>query len=84
MGYFPNGTAGEMYDEAFCKRCIHHGNCAVMEAHLVHNYAECNNPDSILHMLIPREKGGIHNEQCLMFVERNKTQCSLEGTADES
>lgn len=69
MGYFPNGTAGEMYEAQYCSRCIHDGDCAVMLAHLMHNYAECNKPKSILHLLIPITKDGLDNEQCKMFVE---------------
>lgn len=78
MGYFPNGSAGTDYEAAFCDRCVHQngpdGNsgCAVWLAHLLKNYDECNNEDSILHMLIPIAKSGIDNEQCLMFFERPK------------
>ncbi len=64
-----------MYEEEFCERCVHQpedvneDGCAVLIAHLLHNYEECNNPDSILHILIPRdEKGG--NKQCRMFIPR--------------
>jgi len=73
MGYFPNGTAGEEYEARYCARCQHEYDaegrgCAVWDAHLLHNYDECNKPDSILHLLIPRK--GIDNERCLMFLER--------------
>ena len=73
MGYFANSTEGDMYEDEFCSKCHHHGRCAVMEAHYVHNYAECNKEDSILHMLIPRGSGGIHNARCKMFVRKTKT-----------
>lgn len=73
MGYFSNGTEGECYEEQYCSRCVHQkiddGGCAVWFAHLMANYDECNNPDSILHMLIPRRKNGVGNEQCAMFHE---------------
>lgn len=74
MGYFPNGTAGMMYEEQFCDRCVHQGppegpGCAVMLVHELYNYKECNNPDSILHILIPRSKDKLSNEQCRMFLE---------------
>lgn len=77
MGYFPNGTAGDMYEEEYCSRCIHQGGkdgpgCPVMLAHILHNYKECNNDDSILLLLIPRDKDG-WNEKCGMFVESAKT-----------
>ncbi len=74
MGYFPNGDAGIIYEARWCERCIHNPEdpdvegCAVMLAHLLHNYDECNNSDSILHLLIPR--GELDNEQCKMFLER--------------
>jgi hypothetical protein len=75
MGYFSNGTEGDLYEAEFCANCVHRdgpdgSGCAVMLAHALHNYKECNNPDSILHLLIPQghpEKGGRWNEQCTMF-----------------
>lgn len=71
MGYFSNGTEGDLYEERYCRRCVHGdgesaGECAVWFAHLLHNYDECNNDESILHLLIPRN--GVHNEECAMFV----------------
>ena len=68
MGYFSNGTEGEIYQEQFCERCIHGEDCAVLEAHMIYNYDDCNNKESILHILIPRD--GIHNKQCRMFKEK--------------
>lgn len=74
MGYFPNGTSGESYYEEWCERCIHeedpkgHG-CPVWFLHNLHNYDECNKPDSYLHVLIPRNEKG-WNDRCTMFVER--------------
>ena len=72
MGYFSNGTEGMDYQAKYCERCLHDANqdCPIWLAHLLHNYKECNNPESILHMLIPRE--GIENGQCKMFVEQGK------------
>ena len=66
-----------MYKEEYCSRCIHQGGqdepgCPVMLAHILHNYKECNNDASILHLLIPRDKDG-WNEKCGMFVEAAKT-----------
>ena len=66
MGYFSNGTEGMIYEQYFCSRCIHGGNCAVWDAHLLYNYRECNNKESILHLLIPRND--TENEQCRMFI----------------
>ena len=76
MAYFSNGTEGEMYESRYCDRCIHRdgpdgeSGCAIWLAHLMHNYAECNNDNSILHLLIPRSKEGCGNEQCKLFVEK--------------
>lgn len=87
MAYFPNGTSGEIYHEQYCSRCIHRdgpdGNtgCGVMLAHLLHNYAECNNPDSILHLLIPRD--GIENKQCRMFIDDKQLKLFDAAESDE-
>lgn len=73
MGYFPNGTAGGMYEEEYCMNCIHGTGddpCAVMLAHNLYNYDECDKPESILHLLIPLRKDDLGNEQCRMFVAR--------------
>lgn len=78
MGYFPNSDAGLFYEAKYCARCIHYDpdmeneGCAVMLAHLIHGYDECNDDDSILHILIPRSKDGLDNEQCKMFVEKKE------------
>ncbi len=69
MGYFSNGTEGMAYEAEYCDKCIHQENgCAVWLAHMMHNYDECNNEKSILHILIPRNKDG-WNDQCKMFVK---------------
>lgn len=70
MGYFSNGTEGMDYYEEYCSKCLHDKDesCPVWNAHLLCNYDECNKPESILHMLIPRE--GIRNLRCTMFIER--------------
>ena len=70
MGYFSNGTEGMDYQAAYCDRCVHGADydCPVWNAHLDHNYEECNKPESILHTLIPRSKDGLDNEQCRMFL----------------
>lgn len=71
MGYFSNGSEGALYQEDYCSRCIHDkdDSCPVWNAHLMFNYQECNKPDSVLHMLIPRENNGLTNGACLMFIE---------------
>ena len=74
MGYFSNGTEGMEYEAQYCERCVHQGGpegpgCMVWLAHNLYNYKECNNKDSILHLLIPRSKDHLSNEQCKMFIE---------------
>ena len=75
MGYFSNGSEGMAYEARYCDRCVHQGppegpGCAVWLAHLLANYDECENKASILHLLIPRSRDGLDNEQCLMFWAR--------------
>lgn len=70
MAYFSNGCEGMDYEAQVCGKCVHQADqpaCAVWEAHLWANYAECNNPASVLHVLIPRTADGLGNEQCRMF-----------------
>jgi hypothetical protein len=73
MGYFSNGTDGEMYYETFCANCVHNGDedgpyCPVWAAHKEYNYRDCNDKNSILHILIPRK--GVENEECTMFIRK--------------
>lgn len=73
MGYFSNGCEGGDYEERYCNQCVHQYGvdgqtpCAVWTAHLMCNYEECNKPESILHMLIPRSKDQMGNGACKMF-----------------
>lgn len=75
MGYFSNGTEGEMYREQYCDRCIHgqdqEKGCAVWDLHLQHNYESCSNPivEAMLNTLIPKK--GVFNGECKMFVEKD-------------
>jgi len=69
MGYFPNGTAGIMYDDEYCDNCVHmleEWGCPCHTAHLLWNYEECNNDDSILHKMIPLNEKGF-NGKCIFF-----------------
>jgi len=72
MGYFPNGTEGDLYFAKYCERCLHRdgqdgkSGCAVWLAHMLHNYDECNNDKSILNLLIPVTER-LDNVQCTMF-----------------
>ena len=74
MGYFANGSEGESYQQRYCDRCLHDNPekevyCPIWNLHLQDNYRECNNKQSYLHILIPRNEGG-GNGRCTMFVDR--------------
>lgn len=83
MGYFSNGTEGESYYEHYCARCIHDDEekgkyCPIWNLHLLHNYAECNNKDSYLHVLIPHatednSQGKGTGRHIAMFILRSQT-----------
>lgn len=68
MGYFSNGTEGEIYQEDFCFKCVHDQdqNCRVWLAHLLYNYSF--QEKSMLDLLIPRSKDGLSNDKCTMFI----------------
>ena len=69
MGYFSNGAEGDIYADEYCSKCVHDNEktgCPVWFLHMIHNYKECNNKDSMLHVLIPRNKDG-SNQKCKMF-----------------
>lgn len=72
MGYFSNGTAGEIYMCKWCQNCAHLDDpCMVWGAHLSRNYEDCNDENSILHLLIPRSEDKLSNKQCTMFIKSN-------------
>jgi hypothetical protein len=84
MGYFSNGTEGDMYEAQWCARCVHtaDGNsCAVIYLHMLYNYDQGDKDPrevaitAILGMLIPRSKDGVYNERCAMFVR--DFQCTM-------
>lgn len=78
MGYFANGTEAEVWAEANCLGCVHNKadtGCPITLAHLLYNYRDCNDPDSILHMLVPRSEDGMTNEECTMFHLRPTDRC---------
>ena len=76
MGYFANGTEGELYEARYCSRCLHGRQdsrpCAIWGAHLVYNYDQNHKEDvsALLGMLIPTI--GIDNGECEMFIEDKK------------
>ena len=69
MGYFANGTCGDLYEAQWCDRCVHHGGCAVWLLHQVWNYEQIDNEikKDCLDSFIPRQ--GVENAQCQMFYE---------------
>jgi hypothetical protein len=79
MGYFSNGTEGDIYEEQYCSRCIHYpekGFCPVWAAHLFYNHGRSEDANDILNLLIPEGKIQLPdgreipgNLQCSMFVE---------------
>jgi hypothetical protein len=81
MGYFPNGTAGEMFEAEYCSKCVHNtdAGCPTMMAHVIFGYKLCNAKENegkqILDMLIPIKDGG-WNDGCAMF--HAATQSELE------
>ena len=77
MGYFANGTEAAEYEATYCMHCVHAGDggCPVWLLHMLHNYKECNNPDSFIHVLIPRSNDG-WNEKCAMFHPFSAYRCT--------
>ena len=75
MGYFDNGTEGEIFEVQYCERCVHYDpdpeepSCPVWMAHPMYNYSQHDNEaaEALLSLLIPRI--GIRNE-CAMFISR--------------
>ena len=95
MAYFPNGTAGELFESRECFDCIHEGppegpGCAIMLIHLVWNYDQCDNEQlqDVMQALIDDE-GQPLGKMCQMRVakEDDPNQISLDlgdpGETDE-
>ncbi len=78
MGYFANGTEGDLFESENCNRCVHENaknGCPVMMAHVLFSYDLCNKQDDpgkvILDMLIPRD--GAYNAKCAMLAPKPKS-----------
>lgn len=81
MGYFSNGTEGEMFHEANCAKCLHWKDegpmCPVLSVHHDWNYAQYDKKEpavaertkAILDVLIPPK--GLFNGACSMLIERH-------------
>ncbi len=69
MGYFANGTAGEVYEETYCMRCVHYSAeiCPVFRLHMDWDSAQENDlvKRSALNSFIPFIHG--RNQECKMF-----------------
>ena len=66
MGYFSNGTEGELYQRDHCDDCVHWDpdeGCPVWDAHILYNYQEPM--QIVLDMFIPRK--GVFNDMCKMY-----------------
>lgn len=87
MGYFANGTEGEMFHERNCAKCLHWREegpmCPVLSVHHDWNYAQYDRKDgvdtpeakrtkAILDVLIPPSKCGLYNGRCAMLIEREQ------------
>lgn len=78
MGYFSNGTHGDMFEAEHCAQCVHgeatrnpdaKDGCPVWLAHIFFAYEECgtkSNAKHILDLLIEPRDDGMFNE-CKMF-----------------
>lgn len=67
MAYFSNGEEGDIYEDRYCRNCVHDESCAVILLHLTWNYEQ--NKDAVkkeaLEILIPTS--GYVNLKCTMF-----------------
>lgn len=78
MGYFSNGTEGEMFEARYCANCIHRPTtpealpCPVWHLHMLWNYDAVGaygdkTKRTALETFITRGEDG-RNQQCRMFV----------------
>jgi hypothetical protein len=75
MGYFANGTEGELYEQEFCSRCINAPEdgdasaCPVISLHMQWNsdHHRDETKEAALDFFIPRRNG--INQKCRMFID---------------
>ncbi len=73
MAFFSNGSEGMAYEARYCDKCVNNQDgCFILDLHMRRNYQDCNNPNSILHVLIPRSADGLDNAQCVMFKAKKR------------
>jgi hypothetical protein len=90
MAYFPNGTAGMVYQESYCDRCLNNVDkgdgrgrgCAVWDAHTLWSYEAAGKGEvagakrAILNLLIPEDENAFPKE-CAMFRDDGKDHRTL-------
>lgn len=89
MAYFPNGTAGEMFQARQCFRCRNyrdkgdgfgHG-CPIWDVHFIVAYDQIGDTEkakalrTVLSILIPED--GVHPGDCSMFEHDGKDHDTL-------
>lgn len=76
MGYFSNGSEGDVYEHKYCSHCVHYhlgqwdeGCCAVWNAHMIGNYKQIENHDlaTVLDLLIPSDERSFPTK-CAMYL----------------
>ena len=81
MGYFSNGTEGDMYEEKYCNHCINmdqEKGCPVLNLHLLWNYEqfgkdkESKTKKFALDWFILKQKDGPFSDICSMFKKQYK------------
>lgn len=88
MAYFPNGTAGAMFQEDNCIGCMNYRDkedgrgygCAVWDAHLIAEYGEGERVEAqriLLDVLIPNGKDGLGAGECAMFLSDGRDHKTL-------
>ena len=72
MGYFSNSSDGMGYEDQYCSNCVHMNKeygCPCWDIHMLYNYEECNNKESILHKMIPMDAEGTCGK-CIHYVRK--------------
>lgn len=80
MAYFPNGTAGELFESRECRNCVHQPTdeqgCAVFDTHMLLNYDQTKNEHlrQALSLLIDDENN-VLGSMCQMRIARDPNRC---------
>ncbi len=75
MGYFSNGTEGDIYRDQYCDCCEFDcsDSCPIWNAHVMHCHSGSKDTKAVLDALIPRSKDGLTNEACFFFVRATRS-----------